>query len=256
MSPESSRGSPCFDAEWSMIPIKDDNPRIAFPFITILFILVNGIVFLYQMLYVAEPQAFVYRFGTIPWEITHFTELNRLPPEYHSEIPNVLTLFSSMFIHGGILHLAGNMLYLWIFGDNVEGIMGHGRFFFFYLCCGLAASVSHVLIAPDSTIPMVGASGAISGILGAYFIRFPRAKVHVVFILILFIRVIRIPALFVLGFWFVVQLLSGLIDMGPEGNAGVAWFAHIGGFAAGIILVFFFEKKERVRIYRRANRYV
>jgi membrane associated rhomboid family serine protease len=239
-----------------MIPIKDDNPRIAFPFITILFILVNTIVFLYQILYVAEPQAFVYRFGTIPWEITHFTELNRLPPEFRSEIPNVLTLFSSMFIHGGILHLAGNMLYLWIFGDNVEGIMGHGRFFFFYLCCGLAASASHVLIAPNSTVPMVGASGAISGILGAYFVRFPRAKVHVVFILIFFIRVIRIPAFFVLGFWFVVQLLSGLIYMGPEGNAGVAWFAHIGGFAAGIILVFFFEKKERVRIYRRANRYV
>ncbi len=236
-----------------MIPIKDDNPRIAFPIITILLILANGIVFLYHMVWVAEPQAFVYRFGTIPWEITHFKELASLPLRFQSDIPNVLTLFTSMFLHGGLLHLIGNMLYLWIFGDNVEGIMGHGRFLLFYLCCGLIASMSHVLLAPDSNIPMVGASGAISGVLGAYLVRFPRARVHVLFILIVFIRVIRIPAIAVLGFWFVMQLLNGLVSIGPDSNAGVAWFAHIGGFVAGLILVFIFENKEKVRLYRKVK---
>jgi len=236
-----------------MIPIKDDNPSYTFPLVTIFFILANIAVYVYQITLGHTAQAFFYKFGTIPWEITHFQELSRLPANFHSQIPNVLTLFTSMFIHGGILHLFGNMLYLWIFGDNVEALMGHVRFFFFYLLCGLIAVLSHIIIVPDSTLPMIGASGAISGVLGAYFIRFPRAKVHVLIFLFFFIKIIRISALFVLGFWFVIQIFSGLGSLGPETDGGVAWFAHIGGFMAGMILVFFFERKERVRIYRRAG---
>ena len=233
-----------------MIPIKDDNPSYTFPLVTIFFILANVTVYIYQMTLGQTTQALFYKFGTIPWEITHFHELPRLPENFHSQIPNVLTLFTAMFIHGGILHLLGNMLYLWIFGDNVEALMGHIRFFFFYLLCGLIAVFSHIIVTPNSTLPMIGASGAISGVLGAYFVRFPRAKVHVLIFLFFFIRVIRISALFVLGFWFVIQIFSGLGSLGPGTDGGVAWFAHIGGFLSGMVLIFFFEKKERVRIYR------
>jgi len=235
-----------------MIPIKDDNPTRAFPLVTIFLILLNTAVQVYQMTLGVEAEALVYRLGAIPWEITHFQEFPKLPVHFQSNIPNGFTLFTSMFLHGSLLHLLGNMLYLWIFGDNIEAIMGHGRFFLFYLCCGLMAAFSHIVSSPNSTVPMVGASGAISGVLGAYFLRFPRAKVHVVIFLFFFIRLIRVPALLVLGFWFIMQLFSGLGSGGVEGG-GVAWFAHIGGFVTGMVLVFFFEKKDRVRIYKRAG---
>ena len=236
-----------------MIPIKDDNPTYSFPIITILLIVANIAVFVYQFSLGREAQAFVYRLGAVPWEITHFQEFPRFPVKFQSDIPNILTLVTSMFLHGGIIHLLGNMLYLWIFGDNIEALMGHGRFLFFYLCCGLVATLSHIISDPNSTIPMVGASGAISGVLGAYFLRFPRAKVHVLIFIFFFIRVIRVSALFVLGFWFVMQVLSGFGSLGFQSGGGVAWFAHIGGFVTGMVLVFLFEKKERVQIYRRVN---
>jgi len=232
-----------------MIPIKDDNPTRSIPFVTILLILGNIAVFVYQYKLGNTVQAFIFKFGAIPWEITHFQEYAHSSWSYRSPIPNFLTLFSSMFIHGGILHILGNMLYLWIFGDNVEALVGHGRFLVFYILCGLVAALSHVMIDPNSTIPMVGASGAISGILGAYFIRFPRAKVHLLVIFFFIFRVIRVSALWVLGFWFLFQVLRGLTAMQVQGG-GVAWFAHIGGFLAGLILVFFFEKSGRVRISR------
>jgi len=236
-----------------MIPIKDDNPTYSFPFVTILLILVNIAVYVYQITLGQEAQAFVYRLGAVPWEITHFQEFPRFPVDYRSGIPNVFTIATSMFIHGGILHLAGNMLYLWIFGDNIEALMGHGRFLFFYLCCGIVAALSYIVTEPNSTVPMVGASGAISGVLGAYFIRFPRAKVHVMIIFLFFIRFVRVSALFVLGFWFVIQVLYGFGTLGFQSGGGVAWFAHIGGFVIGLVLVFIFEKKERLRIYRRVG---
>ena len=209
----------------------------------------NIAVYMYQWSLGPEAKAFVFRLGAIPWEIIHFQELPEIPPAYRSGFPNIVTLLTSMFLHGGLLHLAGNMLYLWIFGDNVEALMGHIRFFFFYICCGLIATLTHIVMEPNSTIPMVGASGAISGVLGAYFIRFPRAKVHVLIIFIFFIRVIRVSALFVLGFWFIIQVMNGFGYLGARGG-GVAWFAHIGGFVAGFILVTLFEKKGRVRISR------
>ena len=236
-----------------MIPIKDDNPTHTVPFVTILLILANVAVFVYQVSLGREAQAFIYRLGAVPWEITHFREYPGFPAAYLSHYPGIVTMFTSMFIHGGILHLAGNMLYLWIFGDNIEALMGHFRFFVFYILCGSIAVVSHILTDHNSVVPMVGASGAISGVLGAYFIRFPRARVHVLIVFIFFIRIIRVSALFVLGFWFVIQVLNGFGSLGFQGGGGVAWFAHIGGFVAGVVLVLFLEKKERVQIYRRAG---
>ena len=175
-----------------------------------------------------------------------------MPFAFQTRMPNIFTLFTSMFLHGGFLHIFGNMLYLWIFGDNVEAIMGSVRFLLFYLLCGLIAALSYIIIDPNSTVPMIGASGAISGVLGAYFLRFPRARVHVLFIFFFIFRVIRVSALFVLGFWFLFQLLNGLGQMKLHSTGGgVAWFAHIGGFIAGMILVYFFEKKHKTRIYGR-----
>jgi membrane associated rhomboid family serine protease len=226
-----------------MIPIKDDNPSRMFPLVTILLIVANVVVFIYQWILGGAAQAFVVRFGAIPWEITHFEELSNHGAELQTGLPNAVTLFSSMFIHGGFLHLLGNMLYLWIFGDNVEGLMGHVRFLFFYLICGLAAALTHIALQPNSTVPMVGASGAISGVLGAYLLRFPQARVHVLIFLFWFIRVIKVPALVVLGLWFLMQVISGLSSQGVSGGGGVAWFAHIGGFIAGIVLVLLFAKR-------------
>jgi len=222
-----------------MIPIKDDNPTHQVPLITIGLIMANILVFLHQLSLGRGEEVFIYRFGVIPYEITHL----------HNFPASIGSLFTSMFLHGGPLHLLGNMLYLWIFGDNVESIMGHLRFLGFYLLCGLAAAFSHILVEPNSILPMVGASGAISGVLGAYFLRFPRAKVLVLVPLFLwFIRIIRIPAFFVLGFWFLMQVMSGFMSLGISVTGGVAWFAHIGGFLAGMILVRYFEKR-RFRVW-------
>ncbi len=230
-----------------MIPFKDDNPSRVFPFVTIFLILANVAVFVFQWMLGKGAQAFFVRYGAIPWEIAHFRELTHLDPALQTGWPSAVTLFSSMFIHGGILHLVGNMLYLWIFGDNVEGLMGPVRFFFFYIFCGLAAALTHVALEPNSTIPMVGASGAISGVLGAYLVRFPGARIHVLIFLFWFIRVVRVPALVVLGLWFILQIFNGLGSLGSQGGGGVAWFAHIGGFVAGILLLFLFEKRRRIR---------
>jgi len=210
-----------------MIPIRDDNPSRLFPFVTIAIVIVNVGVFVYQLFLPRDAYlAFLYNYGAIPSVIVHGE--------------NLYAVFSSMFLHGGFLHLLGNMLYLWIFGDNIEGLCGHGRFLIFYLICGIAAFASHFVLEPSSTIPMIGASGAISGILGAYVLRFPRARVHIVFPLFPFIwlwRTAVLPAVIVLGFWFLLQIFSALFSTG----SGVAWFAHIGGFVSGFVLVKFFE---------------
>ncbi|NIA29218.1 MAG: rhomboid family intramembrane serine protease [Actinobacteria bacterium] len=212
-----------------MIPLKDENPQRSFPVVTILLITINVAVFIYQLLMrQAESQTFVYQFGAVPNVIVHGQ--------------NLYAPFTSMFLHGGLLHIAGNMLYLWIFGDNVEYLCGHFRFLLFYLLCGFIAFLSHFLTVPFSNIPMIGASGAISGVLGAYALKFPRARVYVLVPLFIWIwRIFRIPAAVVLGFWFLIQIISGLSS--PGSGAGVAWFAHIGGFVSGMILIRFFTKK-------------
>jgi membrane associated rhomboid family serine protease len=218
------------------IPLRDDNPTTRIPYVTVSLLALNILVFFFQILSPSGLEYYVLRMGAIPYEITHFTSL---------PIPNVprlappLTLLTAMFLHGGILHLLGNMLYLWIFGNNIEDYLGSFRFILFYLLSGLGASVAHIIFNPNSQIPMIGASGAIAGVLGAYLILYPRANVLTLVFLFIFIRIVPIPAAIVLGFWFLLQILN--VGMG----GGVAWFAHIGGFLVGILLIKIFSGGRR-----------
>ncbi len=221
-----------------MIPLKDDNPTHNTPYVTIGLIALNIVVHLAQLpMGLEERMVFIKTYGFVPARL--FTGEGAFSP-----ISPVATIFSSMFMHGGIMHLLGNMLYLWIFGNNIEDIMGPVRFIVFYLLCGIGAAMLQGVLDPDSLVPMVGASGAISGILGGYLIRFPRARVTVLLFLFVFIQVIQVRASVVLGFWIVFQLISGVGTLGAKGG-GVAFFAHIGGFAAGLILVKLFERRRR-----------
>jgi membrane associated rhomboid family serine protease len=225
------------------LPLKDDNPTHTFSFVTIGLILANCLIFYHQItLPFAASQRFIFQWGAIPYQITH-GEILYQKPFLHP----ILTLLSSMFLHGGFLHLIGNMLYLWIFGNNIEDTLGHFRFLLFYLLAGLCAALTQVFSDPQSTTPMIGASGAVAGILGAYLLLFPRAHVLTLMFIVIFIRLIRVPALIVLGFWFFIQILS--VSAGREGS--VAFFAHIGGFLAGLILVKAFQpqKTRRRKIY-------
>jgi membrane associated rhomboid family serine protease len=215
------------------IPLKDDNPIQTFPLVTVGLILANGWVFFHQIsLDVVESQRFVFLWGAIPYQI--ITGESLYGP---SGISVYLTLVTSMFLHGGFLHLFGNMLYLWIFGNNIEDTLGHFRFLVFYLVCGLSAALTQVFSSPSSTVPMIGASGAVAGVLGAYILLFPGARVLTLLFIIIIIKLVRLPALIVLGFWFFLQL------MGVMGGAmsNVAFFAHIGGFLVGLILVKLFR---------------
>jgi membrane associated rhomboid family serine protease len=217
-----------------MIPLHDDNPRVMTPFVNYGLIALNVFVFFRQFtMPEVDLQAFVYTYGAIPAQITSGE--------------GYFSLFTSMFLHGGIIHLLSNMLYLYIFGDNIEGLMGHGRYLLFYVLCGIGAAASHIFIEPQSQIPMIGASGAISGVLGAYLLKFPRAKVLILFWIIIFVNTIRVPAIVVLGLWFFMQLSSGLSSLGMQSGGGVAWFAHIGGFVVGLVLVNFFQKRPVIK---------
>ena len=232
-----------------MIPLHDDNPTEITPMVTIALIVLCSLVFLYEVsLPEKVGEAFVFQYGAIPAAI--FGHEEALPDDA-VVVPITLTLLTSMFLHAGWMHLIGNMLYLWIFGNNIEDVMGHVKFVIFYVVCGIFAAMSHAVTDPSSALPMVGASGAISGVLGAYLLLFPRAQVLVVIPLGIFMRTMYVPAGFVLGFWFVVQLLSGGMSMG-QGGGGVAFFAHIGGFVAGMALIGFF-KHPNVRFFAPAR---
>lgn len=214
------------------IPLKDENPTSRFPYVTVLFIGFNILVFFYQIFSSQGLHYYVYKMGAIPYEITHFRTIASFP-----RISPPLALLTSMFLHGGLLHLFGNMLYLWIFGNNIEDFLGPIRFVLFYFLSGLGASLTHIIFNPNSQVPMIGASGAIAGVLGAYLILYPRARVLTLVFLFFFIRIIPIPAIIVLGFWLLVQVLN--IGLG----GGVAWFAHIGGFLIGIGLIKIYSKR-------------
>jgi membrane associated rhomboid family serine protease len=204
------------------IPLRDENPTVRRPYVTFGLIALNVLFF---ALGIISPQGLeqdAARFGAIPFAVTHFWSLHQALP-----VPPLLTLLTSLFVHGSLFHLLGNMLYLWIFGNNVEDVLGGVRFALFYLACGLAAGLTQVAATPGSLLPMIGASGAIAGVLGAYWVLFPRARV----LTLIFVFVVPVPAGIVLGLWFVLQLLN--VGMG----GGVAWFAHIGGFLAGIALI-------------------
>ncbi|NKB81417.1 MAG: rhomboid family intramembrane serine protease [Nitrospirales bacterium] len=233
-----------------MIPLHDDNPTQITPFVTIGCIAACVLVFLYQFsLSGGGGELFVYQYGAIPAIVFGYADL---PPDV-MVLPALGTLVSSMFLHGGWMHLIGNMLYLWIFGNNIEDVMGHGKFIVFYITCGVLAALSHAVIDPDSVIPMVGASGAISGVLGAYLLLFPRAQVLVLIPLGFFTRMMYIPAGWVLGLWFVMQLLSGGMSLRSQG--GVAFFAHIGGFLVGMMLIGVF-KHPNVRFFNDPHRHI
>lgn len=226
-----------------MIPIHDDNPTRIQPIITIALIAACVLAFLWQASHTLRGQEIiVYSLGVIPAVLL---EGAQLPPEL-TWVPPTATIFTSMFLHGGWMHLLGNMLYLWIFGNNIEDAMGHGRFIVFYLLCGVAAVYAQALPTPDSTIPMVGASGAISGVLGAYLLLHPHARVLVAIPLGFYLHTTRLKAMWVLGFWFAMQLISQAFADPQAG--GVAFRAHIGGFVAGMLLIPFFKYK-RVRIH-------
>ncbi len=222
-----------------MIPLHDDNPTRITPFVTIALIAACGVVFLVQ--FSAPPRAaaeMIYTYGIIPAVLLGPTEL----PEAMAVLPAWATVLTSMFLHGGWMHLLGNMLYLWLFGDNVEDSMGHGRYIVFYLVCGVAAVLAHAFAAPQSEIPLIGASGAISGVLGAYLLLHPRARILTLIFLGFFIQMVRLPAVLVLGFWIVVQLLSAAAE--PADVGGVAFLAHVGGFVAGMALIGLFKRRD------------
>jgi membrane associated rhomboid family serine protease len=220
-----------------MFPLWDDQPTKKFPLITVAIIVLNTIVYLYEASLGEKFTQFIYAMGLIPFEITHHTDLLPAGPSII-----YLTIFTSMFMHGSIIHLLGNMLFLWIFGNNVEEYLGKVNFIIFYLVCGLSAAFTQIFFNPNSTMPMVGASGAIAGVLGAYLLLYPRARVTTVIFFGFFIRLIKIPAVVVLSFWIIYQFLYGISSLAVKtGEGGVAWFAHIGGFIGGIILIKLFK---------------
>ncbi len=220
-----------------MIPLRDNLPTRHAPIMTLLLIGINAYAFLklfWMGPYAAQRSVLYY--GLIPCSLTGTCQVTgrAFSPE--------VTLLTSMFVHAGFFHVAGNMLYLWIFGNNIEDAMGRLRFLVFYLLCGFGAAYAQILMGPGSRIPMVGASGAVSGVLGAYLLLFPHARVLTLIPLGFFLQMVEIRAVFVLGFWIVIQLLNGFLTFSYEGG-GVAWFAHIGGFAAGCILIGFFKRR-------------
>lgn len=237
-----------------MFPIRDDNPHFMTPWVTWGIIALNCLAWLLLQGLGTEPalSGSVCVFGLTPGEL-----LNTLPAGTRFQIgprtfcvltesASVYTLLTSMFMHGGWMHLIGNMWFLWIFGNNVEDSMGHLRFAVFYLLCGLAAAAGQIVSDPDSAVPMVGASGAIGGVMGAYIVLFPRVHVHMLVLLGFFVTTVAVPAVFMLGYWLLIQLVGGFYSVGGEGG-GTAFWAHIGGFVAGAVLVFLFRNPALLR---------
>jgi membrane associated rhomboid family serine protease len=216
-----------------MIPLRDVIPSRTTPVVTFTLIGLNALVFLFQASLGAAAEQFVLAFGLVPAAFSW------------------LTVFTSMFLHGGLLHVGGNMLYLWIFGDNVEDRLGHGRFLTFYLLCGVAAALAQTLMDPTSPVPMVGASGAIAGVMGAYFVLYPRSRIVTLLPIFIFFQVIEVPAIFFLGVWFVMQFASGVGSIATSTGqpiGGIAFWAHVAGFVAGVTTVFVFRRPERQRV--------
>lgn len=222
-----------------MIPLKDNIPSRSFPFVTVSLIFINIIVFLFQLTLGRYLGVFIATYGVTPAVFLSDGAV----------LWKFLTLFTSIFLHGGLVHLLGNMLTLWIFGDNVEDRMGHGKYLLFYLTCGVTASLTHVFMNPASTLPSIGASGAIAGVMGAYLLLYPRARV-ITLIPVFFLYIVEVHASFFMLFWFLLQFFSGIMSIGAPAyqSGGVAWWAHIGGFITGVILIIPFRRKTKRRI--------
>ncbi|MBZ5608390.1 MAG: rhomboid family intramembrane serine protease [Acidobacteriia bacterium] len=217
-----------------MIPLRSSEPHYRAPTVTLLLIVANVLVFLYEL--------------SLPsWMLNRFISLHGIVPDHL----NLSSIVTSMFIHGGFLHILGNMWFFWIFGRGIEDILGHGKFLFFYLACGVAAALAHVLLNFNSTVPTVGASGAIAGVMGAYLVKFPRARIVTLVPIIIFLTTVDIPAAFLLLYWFAIQFFNGVGSVGySQASSGdVAWFAHVGGFIAGIALILLLPNKQRARSY-------
>ena len=220
-----------------MIPLSDNNPRRRVPVVTMIIIFVNVLVWLYEVLLPAPAlNQFFASLALIPLRITSAPDASA-----------IFSLFSSMFMHAGWLHIIGNMLYLWIFGDNVEDRLGHVLFLLFYLAGGVLAALAQVAFAPGSQVPILGASGAIAAVLGAYLVLFPHQRVRNLIIFFGFIRTVELPAILVLGLWFVLQILSGITAMATTASGGTAWFAHIGGFVFGILIGLLTRQLDRAK---------
>ncbi len=212
------------------IPLRDTQPSYSKPLITILLIAVNVLAFLFEM-------------SLDPYSRNHFIAVYGIVPDRL----NLESLLTSMFLHGGWMHLLGNMWFLWIFGDNIEDAMGHGKFLMFYLLCGIAAAVTHIALNPYSRVPTVGASGAIAGVMGGYIVKFPHSRIVTLVLIFFFLTTFEVPAVLILAYWFLVQLFSGIGSIGYSNvsQGGVAWFAHVGGFLAGVILIRLMGTRQR-----------
>jgi membrane associated rhomboid family serine protease len=244
-----------------VFPLKDNIPTLRFPVVTVTLIVLNVISYLFWQrggLSLGEPSGEhftcnLFEYAEIPDEDTHWGEQVGAAGCDAPTTPTWVTLFTSMFMHDGLLHLGGNMLFLWIFGNNVEDSMGRLKFVAFYLLGGLAASALQVAMNPDATVPSIGASGAIAAVLGGYLLLFPQARVITLVFIIFFVTIVEVPALWILGFWFVQQLLFGYFDLGSQGgDGGVAYFAHIGGFVFGLLAIKVFAdgRKQRAQAQR------
>lgn len=222
-----------------MFPLRDSERSQTKPFVTITLVVINLLAFFYEVsLDDFSLHQFLSEWGTVPRDF-HF-----------------VSVLTSMFLHGGWMHVLGNMWFLWIFGDNVEDILGHGQYLLFYLLCGTAGGLLHVYFNPGSSLPAIGASGAISGVMGAYLVSFPRARIHTLIFFVVFMTTIEVPALLMIGFWFAVQLFSGFgqVASASTQQGGTAWFAHVGGFVAGVALIKFLPTRPRLQI-RQENRW-
>ncbi len=223
------------------IPLKDINPTRRKPVITWALIAMNILIFIYQLWHGSGGASLVASLGATPFEITRMTDLaDPVAGIIHAPGPKpiFITLFTSMFLHGSILHIGFNMLYLWIFGNNIEDVLGPLKFVVFYFASGLIAHAMHIASDPGSIIPTIGASGAISGVMGAYLVLYPQARIMTLLWIFIFIQFLYIPAFVIIIYWFVIQLVSGFISLGGQFGGGVAWFAHIGGFLGGVFLIF------------------
>jgi membrane associated rhomboid family serine protease len=219
-----------------MIPLRSSEPHYSTPTVTLTIIAVNVAVFLYEL-----------SLGMSSYSLNRFIlHYGIVPDRFHYS-----SILTSMFIHGGLLHIAGNMWFLWVFGRGVEDLLGHAKYLFLYFACGIAAAVLFVLVNSNSTAPTIGASGAIAGVMGAYLIKFPRAHIVTLVFIVIFITTVDIPAFFLLLYWFAIQFFSGVGSVGDSASSGgVAWFAHVGGFVAGMLLVMLMPTQQRARPWR------
>lgn len=222
-----------------MIPLRDSTPSQTFPFVNIAIILANALAFFYELSLGPQLDALFQEYALIPSKFFYLANNN---PE--NVLGMGIPIFTSIFLHGGWMHFLGNMWFLWIFGDNVEDSMGHGRYLVFYLLTGLGASIVHLFLNAESSLPTVGASGAISAIMGAYMILYPQGRVLTIIPIFIFFKIIDIPAVFFLLIWIGIQVVQGVVSLGVSANVGgVAWWAHIGGFIIGAVLIFLFRRR-------------